>query len=80
MRDYPVLRLMGIVFLILTGGLCPSLLYALMNEPRMVLPFAGTALIGLSFSVYALKSTEYARRMRLSVRGASSSWGRPGSP
>ena len=31
MRDYPVLRLMGIVFLILTGGLCPSLLYALMG-------------------------------------------------
>lgn len=69
MRDYPVLRLMGIVFLILTGGLCPSLIYALVHEPGMVLPFAGTALVGLSFSVYALKSTEYARRMRLSVRG-----------
>ena len=55
MRDYPVLRLMGIVCLILTAGMAPALAYAFWKETYMVLPFVGSALVGLAFSAYALR-------------------------
>lgn len=69
MRDYPVLRLMGIVCLILTAGMAPALAYAFWKETYMVLPFVGSALVGLAFSAYALRQTKDRRKMRLSVRG-----------
>ena len=84
MRDYPVLRLMGIVCLILTAGMAPALAYAFWKETYMVLPFVGSALVGLAFSAYALRQTRDRRKMRLSVRGGilfmGSAWFRPVYP
>ncbi|XOQ52691.1 MAG: Trk system potassium uptake protein TrkG [Succiniclasticum sp.] len=69
MRDYPVLRLMGIVGLILTAGMVPPLAYAFWKESYMILPFVGSAMVGLAFGAYALQRTKNRRKMRLSVRG-----------
>ena len=66
-----VLRMLGYVSLVMTAAMLPSLGYALLYNREMLFPFLGTALIGLSFGVYALQKTVSQRRLRLSIRGGA---------
>ena len=71
MEQMLVLRMLGYVSLVMTAAMLPSLGYALLYNREMLFPFLGTALIGLSFGVYALQKTVSQRRLRLSIRGGA---------
>lgn len=70
--------MLGYVSLVMTAAMLPSLGYALLYNREMLFPFLGTALIGLSFGVYALQKTVSQRRLRLSIRGGAIFWEQPG--
>ncbi len=71
MEQMLVLRMTGIVSLVMAAAMLPSLAYAVYDESEMILPFLGTIMLGLAFSVYALRTTVSQRKMRLSIRGGA---------